>query len=374
MSQTFFGIDALMDSEDLMSWLLLNPELDNFASSYNIVNSVSTNPAPASNMYDFPTYNDMQAQVSFQTTNQLHGNVPIGVSSNNYSYESNNNNQPEQNSNKFYSSIETSGSNTSLNSTNRKASFDTTEDSVAGNHPPNQGVHSSAIPQYQHSNSNNQNDMSYPKKVSSFSSLAGASKSIAPSVAAVAASSSSKKRPRESIEDLENRVKELRAENEDLHTHYLNVTQRTTEVQKQRAEMEKMMDIKLSEIGDRNDGDQSELAKIVKQYTDLYADYGKCRQREVSFHLQQLEKLVVPTMTTKMCLWTLHQDPSFYQKNRSPMFNILCDELELTPEQIEKILEKRERTSTLLSKLRECLDLIQSLKTAIEKKDRKSVV
>jgi hypothetical protein len=90
-----------------------------------------------------------------------------------------------------------------------------------------------------------------------------------------------KKRQRESVEDIEARVNELRSENADLQAHLMNVTQRTTEVQKQRMAMEKLMVTKLAEIGDREDSDQSELAKVVKQYTDIYADYGKCRQREV---------------------------------------------------------------------------------------------
>lgn len=90
-----------------------------------------------------------------------------------------------------------------------------------------------------------------------------------------------KKRQRESIDDIEARVNELKSENADLQAHLMNVTQRTTEVQKQRMAMEKLMVTKLAEIGDREDSDQSELAEVVKKYTDIYADYGKCRQREV---------------------------------------------------------------------------------------------
>lgn len=88
----------------------------------------------------------------------------------------------------------------------------------------------------------------------------------------------SRKRSRESLDDLESKVKELQAENADLHAHLLNVTQRTTEVQRQRMEMERLMIAKLATLDDSN---QEELAEIVKRYTDIYADYGKCRQREV---------------------------------------------------------------------------------------------
>jgi hypothetical protein len=57
--------------------------------------------------------------------------------------------------------------------------------------------------------------------------------------------------------------------------------------------------------------------------------------------LNQLEKLLCPTKTTKLSLWALQQDKSFFQKSKSPMFNILSKELELTPEQTEKIQERR---------------------------------
>jgi len=42
-----------------------------------------------------------------------------------------------------------------------------------------------------------------------------------------------------------------------------------------------------------------------------------------------------------MSLWALQQDKSFFQTSKSPMFSILSKELELTPEQTEKIQERR---------------------------------
>lgn len=179
-----------------------------------------------------------------------------------------------------------------------------------------------------------------------------------------------KKRPREAEKDMQARVAELKAENADLHAHLLNVTQRTTEVQKQRINMEKLMQAKLEEVGGGDDSDQSELAAIVKQYTDIYADYGKCRQKEVAFHVSQLEKLILPTKTTKMCLWALQQDDVFFQKNKSPMYDLLSKELEITADQTEKIQERRERIRSLLAQLNESLTLLNSFKAAVEKKHK----
>lgn len=61
----------------------------------------------------------------------------------------------------------------------------------------------------------------------------------------------------------------------------------------------------------------------------------------MAFHVNQLEKLIVPTKTTKMCLFALQQDKSFYQKSKSPVYDMLSQELEITPEQTERIQERR---------------------------------
>lgn len=71
--------------------------------------------------------------------------------------------------------------------------------------------------------------------------------------------------------------------------------QRTAETQKQRLEMEKVMAEKLAECPD----DEQLLGEIVQRYRDLYSDYGEFRQKEVHYHLHELEKLIVPTQTTK---------------------------------------------------------------------------
>ena len=49
----------------------------------------------------------------------------------------------------------------------------------------------------------------------------------------------------------------------------------------QRLNMEQLMAQKLGELGNNTDADQSELAEILKKYTEIYADYGKYRQKEV---------------------------------------------------------------------------------------------
>lgn len=173
------------------------------------------------------------------------------------------------------------------------------------------------------------------------------------------------KKPCKEIEEMERRITDLEKENEELNDHFLNVARRTTEIQKKRFTMEKLMAEKMMELGDSDYGDQSELSILVSQYTEIYADYGKYRQREITYHLNQLEKLLTPTQTTKMFLWTLQQDKKFFESEKSPLFDILSKELGIKPEQAQKMQERRPRVKELLVKLRESFKLITALRTAI---------
>jgi hypothetical protein len=62
---------------------------------------------------------------------------------------------------------------------------------------------------------------------------------------------------------------------------------------------------------------------------------------QVAFHLNQISKLLLPTQTTKMCLWTLQQENSFFEAKTSPLYNSLVGDLEISEEQSKRIQEKR---------------------------------
>ena len=64
------------------------------------------------------------------------------------------------------------------------------------------------------------------------------------------------------------------------------------------------------------------------------------RKKEVAFHLDQLERLLIPTQTTKMCLWAMQQDKSFYSPD-SAIYNIFCKEIGITEDLSAKMLERR---------------------------------
>jgi vacuolar-type H+-ATPase subunit I/STV1 len=91
----------------------------------------------------------------------------------------------------------------------------------------------------------------------------------------------SRMRQRLKQQETEKRIAELRAENSELQAHLQNVTQRTTEVQRQRLDMERIMADKLRELATMNESNNRELEEILRKFVELYADYGGYRQKEV---------------------------------------------------------------------------------------------
>lgn len=286
---SIFGTDTFVDSEDLMSWLLLNPEMD-----FDLPHWTTSSNNPSEMLPPLPPL-----QPSSVFTNGYDDGGYSSVPSDNAVL-------PPHQSSSMNNTASIASSHATMppvpphpvimtGTTTQPAQHDSIQSlpqvlslkQEPQSSPPTQPLTVNTSHHHHHphpptlSSSASQSTLMSTKETTPRSSK----KTVASKTATTV-----KKRPRESVEDLEARVNALKAENADLHAHLLNVTQRTTEVQKQRVAMEKLMAQKLAELGDRDDSDQSELANLVKQYTDIYADYGKCRQREVLHCLKMLLK------------------------------------------------------------------------------------
>ena len=84
---------------------------------------------------------------------------------------------------------------------------------------------------------------------------------------------------------------------------------------------------------------EEEIKNKLKEYKELYSDFGKERQTSIGFHLQQLKSLLLPNTVSKMTVWSLQQDDSFYDESQNArrfgggIWNLLSSELQFTPEQ-----------------------------------------
>eukprot|EP01031_Cornospumella_fuschlensis_P029005 gene29005-35010_t len=220
--QPFFGIESFVDSDDLMSWLLLNPEVD-FEAAAQMQQQSSSSSMPPLAPWNVAT--------DFFTPQQgIQGQQPGGGG---YDF-------PPRDA--FVSSL----------SSQPPAIFnqDSWNNGFGSAIHQNQLKIETAPPR--NKSNGNLTQSSSMQDLASVATNSSPRNSKRPNASA-SGPAKPKKRPRESLEDLEARVNSLKAENADLHAHLLNVTQRTTEVFKQRSAMERLMISKLAELGDNPD-------------------------------------------------------------------------------------------------------------------------
>jgi hypothetical protein len=171
----------------------------------------------------------------------------------------------------------------------------------------------------------------------------------------------------------EEKLQQLKAENEMLRRQWERRTHNEAKFEEERKASEKKLKEIVMVSNDKNDdpSKQQEAKMTLNRFSEMYSDYGRYRQEELIFHLNQLERLAAPTTFTKMSLWTLGQNKSFYTKPKNnPIAGILQQELGITPAQARKIFAHRERIQTLIKSMKEVPKLIAELKALCQKKQK----
>lgn len=175
-----------------------------------------------------------------------------------------------------------------------------------------------------------------------------------------------KKKPR--MSDCETRLAQLRAENEKLKRHLDNITNQTAKNEQNRLKAEATM----KQMMENSETPTEELDAVIREYSEAYSDYGRRRHEELSFHLEQLQKLANPTNFTKMALWTIAKaNDSKDASQQNPLIGILQKELNIAAPQIRKILDQKQKIRLLCSNLSSVLELIHQLKDLCEQKNKK---
>jgi hypothetical protein len=171
----------------------------------------------------------------------------------------------------------------------------------------------------------------------------------------------------------EEKLQQLKAENEMLRRQWERRTHSEAKFEEERKASEKKLKeiVMISSGKNENQSKQQEAKATLSRFSEMYSDYGRYRQEELIFHLNQLERLAAPTTFTKMSLWTLGQSKSFYTKPKNnPIAGILQQELGVTPAQARKIFAHRERIQTLIKSMKEVPRLIAELKALCQKKQK----
>jgi hypothetical protein len=171
----------------------------------------------------------------------------------------------------------------------------------------------------------------------------------------------SKRRKKPRLADCESRLAQLKSENDVLKRHLHNISNQSHKFDQERAEAEARMKYLL-----QREAGHEEMDSAIKNYTELYSDYGRRRHQELTFHLEQLQRLANPTSFTKMGLWSLQN--SHMGPKGNPVAGILQKELAITAQQGRKILEQRQKIRDVCANLKECFALIGKLKALCEQK------
>jgi hypothetical protein len=95
----------------------------------------------------------------------------------------------------------------------------------------------------------------------------------------------SKRRKKPRLSDCESRLAELKKENELLKRHLQNVSNKALRFDQEKEEAGK----RIQHLHDADSGPE-EMDKAIKEFSDMYSDYGVNRQQELSFHLEQLQR------------------------------------------------------------------------------------
>jgi len=113
-----------------------------------------------------------------------------------------------------------------------------------------------------------------------------------------------------------------------------------------------------------NNASEDELRGILKSYVVRYSDSSSDHEGSTDKHMLHIKRLLAPTKVTKMCLWALNQDDSFFKpvlSTHDSLFAIICERIEATLDQMEEFKSYRENARALTKGLRysdrECDDL-----------------
>jgi len=182
---------------------------------------------------------------------------------------------------------------------------------------------------------------------------------------------------------LEEKMKAIEAENAELKTQ-LKIGREA--IAREEIEKNKFVD-KISNLLKANSS-EAQIGELIQEFGDRYADYGKDRQAAVGYHLAQVERLLLPTQVTRMCLWSLQQPDSFYDDPEplpaidgqelpasstvdigGSLWQLLSKELELSREQMSQIKGCRAKVRERGDEVKITVQMLNQLKKRVQNKN-----
>jgi len=110
---------------------------------------------------------------------------------------------------------------------------------------------------------------------------------------------------------------------------------------------------------------EEEIKDRMKAYTEMYADYGKERMNVIKILFSQLEQTLMPTQISKMLLWLLSHEDTFYNDSND-IWRTLLKDLKLDDRQVKEFLSHRQKLGTQSSGMKKVLKSLKLLAEEIE--------
>lgn len=189
-----------------------------------------------------------------------------------------------------------------------------------------------------------------------------------------------RKRKTKQLEQNEARLRRLEADNMDLKMRLKIGKEAILGEQREKQQIKEQM----REMLQRNANEQ-EIAQFLNMYKVTYSDYGPKRREKLRFHLSRIRELLLPTQVTKLSLYSVEQGVKMLRRDivlqEDPMsapesatatvslWGILADELEVTDEQQQQILERRAAIKKVRDALNHTLSILQNLEEVIDQKN-----
>lgn len=176
-----------------------------------------------------------------------------------------------------------------------------------------------------------------------------------------------RKRKREKMESLEEEVQKLRDWNRQLELKLKQIPENGAKEEVRKREVAEIASL----ISTESTSTEDEVRKKLHQYKEVYSDFGRDRKQAINFHLEQLKTLLLPNQVSKMTIWSLQQEDDFYDEQRNKttfgggIWNLICDELELSEEQKRTLLGMRSEIRGQRRNVGECLRILKELEKRI---------
>lgn len=189
-----------------------------------------------------------------------------------------------------------------------------------------------------------------------------------------------RKRKMKQLEQNEERLLRLEAENLELKMQLKIGKEAMLSEQREKQQIKEQM----REMLQRGASEQ-EIAHFLNMYKVTYSDYGPKRREKLHFHLARIRELLLPTQVTKLCLYSVEQGKDMKQRDHvikedptavpdpgtAPisLWGILASEIGVTEAQQQQLLERRAAITKVRDDLNHTLSIVKKLEDVTDEKN-----